>query len=276
MSSYFHKKVFLITGASSGIGKALVHELAVQGASLVLLARRQDLLEGLKKEIEGRFHETKVVIQVGDVTREGDVGKAVAQAVAYFGKVDGVIANAGFGVTGTLEELSIDDYRRQLETNVFGVLRTLKEALPALKKSKGHAVIIGSVSGYLGIADISAYVMSKFALTGLAQCLHFELAPDNIKTTLICPGFVTSEIRRVDNQGTWHPESQDVVPPWLCLPAEKAAKDILHAVARGRREAIITGHGKFMVWMMRHFPNITHHLIRKFKVRGRPPVGKKT
>src|SRR5204862_7431724 len=179
-----------------------------------------------------------------DVTRDDDVKRAVAAAVSRWSRLDVVIANAGFGVVGTLRNLSVDDYRRQFETNVFGVLRTIYAALPEIEKSKGNLAIIGSVSGWAATAGAAPYNMSKFAVRALANAITPELRPAGVKVTLISPGFVASDIRRVDNQGTFHEHAKESMPAWLIMPTDKAARQILRAIARGKREAIITGHGK--------------------------------
>jgi short-subunit dehydrogenase len=177
--------------------------------------------------------------------------------------LDVVIANAGFGVVGELRNLSLEDYRRQFETNVFGVLRTIYAALPELEKTKGNAVIIGSVSGWAASPGASPYSMSKFALRALANSITPELRQAAVKVTLISPGFVASNIRRVDNQGKLHANAKDAVPAWLAMSTQKAARQILRAVALGKREAIITGHGKILVALERFTPWILRAVGRR-------------
>src|SRR5262245_29414692 len=116
-------KVFLVTGASAGIGAALGRELAHRKAKVALLARRGDRLEQLAEEL--RRGGAQALPIACDVTRADEVRQAVARAVSHFGQIDGVIANAGIGVGGWTTKLTVDDYRRQMETNVFGVLHTV-------------------------------------------------------------------------------------------------------------------------------------------------------
>ena len=156
-SAFFRDKSVLITGASSGIGEELALQLAQFGAKLTLAARRKDRLETLAQRIAGQGTEgtgetqrdKRPTIVECDVTRDGDLEIAVAGAVLAFGKLDIAFANAGFGVVAPLKKLALEDYRRQFETNVFGVLRTIYAALPELEKTKGNLVIIGSVSGWI-------------------------------------------------------------------------------------------------------------------------------
>ena len=264
----FAGNAVFITGASSGIGAALAREFAREGGDVALAARRLDRLEALASEI-GKTGRRAVVIPC-DVTRDGDLERAADQARAALGKLDVVVANAGFGVTGQLETLSLDDYRRQLETNVFGVLRTVYATLDELKKTRGRLAVIGSVSGHVGVPGSSAYSMSKFAVHGLAASLGHELAPYGVAVTLISPGFVESEIGQVDNRGVWRAEaSPRPVPAAIVMATPTAARKIVSAVARRRREVVITGFGKAAVALQRHLPWLLAAIIRRFGIKGR-------
>ena len=251
---FFRDKVVLITGASSGIGEELALQLARAGAKLTLAARRADLLEAVVQKIAAGAGSTKPLAIGCDVTRDGDLERAVAETVRQWGRLDVAIANAGFGVIGALKKLSLEDYRRQFETNVFGVLRTIYAALPELEKARGNIAIMGSISGWGAAPATSPYAMSKFAVRALANSIRPELERSGVKVTLISPGFVESNIRRVDNRGKFHPGAKDSVPAWLVMPTDKAVRQMLRAVARGRREIIITGHGKILVALERFAP----------------------
>lgn len=205
----------------------------------------------------------------GDVTVDGDLDRTAAAARAAFGRLDVVVANAGFGVVGPVERLTLEDYRRQFETNVFGVLRTIHATLGDLKAARGRLVIIGSVSGHLATPGSSPYAMSKFAVRALAEALGHELAPAGVAVTLVSPGFVESEIRRVDNTGVFRAESPEAIPGWLVVPAERAARTIVRAVARRRREVVVTGHGKLAVFLQRHAPWLVAAGIRATGIRSR-------
>jgi short-subunit dehydrogenase len=262
----FRDHVALITGASSGIGAAVARELAREGARLVLMARRRERLEALQAELEATGAE--VAVDVGDVTRRADLNRAVALAVERYGRLDIAVANAGFGVVGTLEKLDVDDYRRQFETNVFAVLETIKACLQELRRNRGRLVLIGSVAGYVSSPNASPYAMSKFAIRALALALEHEVAPYGVSVTLISPGFVVSEIRQVDNRGAHHPFAKDPLPKWLTMPTDVAARQIVSAAYRRRREAVITFHGKVLVWIQRFAPWALRLAMRR-GVRGR-------
>ena len=235
---------------------------------MALTARRLDRLEALAAEIAKTGHRAMVI--PCDVTRDGDLERAVDRTRAAFGKLDVVVANAGFGVSGTLESLSLDDYRRQLETNLFGVLRTVYATLEDLKRTRGRLVLVGSVSGHLGVPGSTAYTMSKFAVRGLAQALGHELAPHGVAVTLISPGFVESELAQVDNRGVYRPAARRrPIPRLIVMPTERAARKIVTAVARRRRESVITGFGKLAVFLQRHVPWLVAAGISRFAIKGR-------
>jgi short-subunit dehydrogenase len=268
----FDGAVVFITGASSGIGAALAREWARQGADLALGARRVDRLAAVGAECTALGRRALVI--PCDVTRDGDLEQAVLRTREAFGRIDVAVANAGFGVMGALGSLTLEDYRRQFETNVFGVLRTIYAVLPELEKTRGRLVIIGSVSGHIATPGSSAYAMSKFAVRALAQALGHELGRHGVSVTLISPGFVESEIHQVDNRGVHHAEGRDPVPRWLRMPAATAASRIVSAAARRRREVVITGHGKLTVFLQRHFPWLVAAVVRAFGVKGRTEPGR--
>jgi short-subunit dehydrogenase len=260
--SFFRDKAVLITGASSGIGEGLALQLAQAGAKLTLAARRREQLEAVARKIAAQGGAVPILAPC-DVARDGDIELVLAESVRRWGKLDVVFANAGFGVVGGFKKLSVGDYRRQFETNVFGVLRTIYAALPELEKSRGNLAITGSVSGWVSPPGASPYCMSKFAVRALANSITPELRRVGVKLTLISPGFVVSNIRRVDNRGTAHPDAADPVPAWIQMPTEKAARQILHAVARGKKEQIVTLHGKLFIAFERFLP----WLNRAFEAR---------
>ncbi len=267
-NSFFRGKSVLITGASSGIGRTLALQLGAAGAQLTLAARRAELLAALADELVSAGA-VRPVISVCDVTRDGDPERAVADAVSGFSKLDVIFANAGFGVVGNFDRLELADYRRQFETNVFGVLRTLKACQTEIGRRRGNVVIIGSVAGYCATPGNSPYCMSKFAIRALARSIAPEFARAGVCVTLISPGFVASNIRRVDNSDRFHAEAPDPMPAWLVVDTERACRQILRAVAARRAEAIITGHGKLLVAIERFAPWILRAAGRRMAARGR-------
>jgi NADP-dependent 3-hydroxy acid dehydrogenase YdfG len=248
----FAGQVVLITGASAGIGVALARRFAAEGASLVLLARRLERLQALGEEL--RAQGAQVLVCQADVCDAAAIESAVAQTLATFGRLDVAVANAGFGVAGFFETLTLDDYQRQFDTNVYGVLRTARACFDALKATRGRFAIMGSVAGHVAAPGSSPYAMSKYAIRAFAESLRGEWYPSGVSVTLISPGFVDSEIRRIDNAGSLRDHAQDPVPAWLRVSAARAVRPMVAAIARRRREVVVTFHGKALVAISRWAP----------------------
>lgn len=212
---------------------------------------------------------SEVEVHEADVTREGDVARAVAGLQARGIGLDIVYANAGFGVAGMMQRLTVADYQRQLDTNVIGLLRTVYETLPGLRAARGRLVLVGSVAGHIASPGSSAYSMSKFAVRALAESFRGDLQGEGIGVTLVSPGFVASDIRRTDNKGVLRSDAPDPIPAWLIVPTDKAVREIVRAVRRGRAEIVVTGHGKVLVFMSRHFPGLMRAIAMR-TYRGRP------
>ncbi len=264
----FDGKVVLITGASSGIGAEVARLFAREGAKLALLARRTEKLENVCKDIESAGG--VAVAFTGDVNKRPSLEEAVAKVIETFGHLDIVLANAGFGVAGPIYKLDVDDFRRQFETNFFGVLNTIYAVLPHLKETRGQLGLVGSVAGLMGTPDSSPYNASKFAIVGLAESIYYDLSRWGIAVTLINPGFVKSEIRHINNRGELT-NKPDPVPAWLVLPTAKAAKIIVNALYHRKPEVIVAFHGKVFALLKRFLPGLTRWGIRRMtKSRLKP------
>jgi short-subunit dehydrogenase len=258
----------LITGASSGIGAGLAREFAQRGMRVALVARRVAQLEALAAEL--RAAGAQASSHRGDVTVDGDIARVMGELAGLGITPQIVIANAGFGVVGNAGKLTLDDYRRQFDTNVFGVLRTLHESLDGLRTTGGRFVIMGSVAGYLSSAGSSPYTMSKFAVRALAESLHGDLRSAGVSCTLISPGFVDSDIRRVDNRGGLHAGARDPIPAWLRMKTADAARIMARGILRGKKEVIVTTHARVIVFMARHLPRFTRWVLLRANRGSRP------
>ncbi len=244
----------------------MAKQFAGEGARVALAARRTDALTEVVASISADGG-TAIALTC-DVNDKESVRSAVDAAIATFGGLDVAIANAGFGVSGAFENLTVDDFRRQFDTNVFGVLHTVYACLPHLEKSKGRLALVSSVMGRVGMPASAPYCASKFAVCGIAECLYFDLAAKGISVTCINPGLVESNIRRTDNAGVFKEHRKDPAPSFLVMPADKAARAIVSAIYRRKFEAVITGHGKVIAVIARHFPR-TFRVILKFATRNR-------
>ncbi len=257
------KNVVFITGASSGIGRAVAKEFVKQGHAVFLTARREDRLAELARELSSNGGD--VAHQVCDVTSRQDLDRAVESARGKFGKIDVCFANAGFGVAGRFDKLTIDDFRRQFETNVFGVLNTVYSSLNSILESKGSIVLMGSANSYVSEPRKAPYCMSKFAVKALADGLYWELKPNGVAVTLICPGIVESEIRQVDKWGKYDANAKDPAPKKLMMPTTVAAKKIVSAILGRKKEELVTFHGTAAVWAQRYAPFLLTPILKQAK-----------
>ena len=260
MAGRFAGQVAWITGGGSGIGRAMALELGREGARVAVSGRREDRLAEVVAELEG-LGATGLAVRC-DVTDEPDVERAVATVVGELGSLDVAIANAGFAVANPIEKLTADDWRRQLDTNVVGLAVTVRHALPHLRKSGGRIALVGSISSLVTVPNLGAYSASKYAVRAIGQTLSVELAGSGVSCTTLHPGFVQSEINRVDNQGRFDPDRAQR-PNRLKWPAERAARICVRAIHRRKRELVFTGHGRFAALLGRHTPGITHLVLSR-------------
>ena len=255
------ENVIWITGASSGIGKAMAIEWSKLGYKVALSARRKELLELVATEIKNAGGETLVVPV--DIMDETSIENAVQQIINNWGRIDIAVANAGFGVIGSIEKLTANEWNRQLQGNVTGLALTVKYALPHLKKNNGRIGLVGSVGAYLPSPSFGAYGASKAAVHSIGLTLQVELMGSGVSCTTLHPGFVESEITRVDNEGMFHPERADPRPEKLIWPTNKAAKVMVNAILQRKRIYIFTTHGRVLVWLQRWFPSLIRMIISK-------------
>ncbi len=254
MKRQFTDQVVWITGAGSGLGQALAIELARRGARVALSGRRVERLEQVAKQVEAAGGRALVV--PCDVTDEEAVQATIAKVVAELGGIDVAIANAGMSVVGSIEKLSLSEWHQQFGVNLFGLVSSVKHSLPELRKTRGRLVLMGSIVSFLAGKRAGAYCASKFAVRAIGLTLSQELHGTGVSCTTICPGFVESEINRVDNSGRYHASRRDLRPKRLMWTADKAARVMVDAIAKRKREFVFTGHGKIGAFLGQHFPGL--------------------
>jgi NAD(P)-dependent dehydrogenase (short-subunit alcohol dehydrogenase family) len=250
----FEGLVAWITGAGSGIGKALAIELANQGAIVAVSGRRRANLDEVVSAIAAA--NGKALPVPCDVTDEASLRAAVATIERAHGRIDVVVANAGFSVAGSIRSLTAADWRRQLDTNVTGAALTAAASLDALEKTKGRMVFVASVAAFTPSPRVGAYSASKAALRSLAQTLDIELHGSGVSVTIIHPGFVESEIAQVDNSGKHDATRVDKRPKNLMWPADRAARVMADAIWSRKLEFVFTGHGKVGAFVGQHLPGV--------------------
>lgn len=256
------QRVIWITGGGSGIGRALALLWASQGHTVVISGRRIDKLEETIAQGSG-----KIVAIPCDVVDENAVRACVVGIISKFGRLDVCVANAGYSVHSLFEDTTPQEWRKQIDTNLFGAIWTIQAALPHLKATKGRLAVISSVSGKLAVAKTSAYSATKFALVGICNALYQELGGTGVSVTSILPGLVESDIVKVDNEGVYHADRVEKRPKRFVYPTHKAAIDIARAIEKRRREAVITRHGKFGVFLVNHFSGLLYRLLRRIGPR---------
>ena len=193
MTEGIKDKVVVVTGASSGLGEATARLLSAQGATVVLGARRADRLQLLAKDLEARGG--KALALTTDVTRREQVKALVDSAVQTYGRIDVMINNAGLMPQAPLERLKVDEWDRMIDVNIKGVLYGIAAALPHMQRQKaGHFINVSSVAGHRVGPGFAVYAATKFAVRALSEGLRQEVKPYNIRTTVISPGAVATEL----------------------------------------------------------------------------------
>jgi len=193
MTQGIKDKIVVVTGASSGLGEATARLLSAQGATVVLGARRADRLQLLAKDLEARGG--KALALTTDVTRREQVKALVDSAVQTYGRIDVMINNAGLMPQAPLERLKVDEWDRMIDVNVKGVLYGIAAALPHMQRQKaGHFINVSSVAGHRVGPGFAVYAATKYAVRALSEGLRQEVKPYNIRTTVISPGAVATEL----------------------------------------------------------------------------------
>jgi len=263
----FTNKTVIITGASTGIGRATAIAFHDAGARLVLAARSTDALEQLSADLGGPERALPVTTDVSDPDQcQALIGRTVAQ----FGGVDVLINNAGMVVSGHFEHLQPGDIERQFAINFFGVVYCTRAALPYLKQSRGVIVNISSVAGFLGTPTASAYSASKAALNSLGQSLQVELQPYGVGISTVCPYF-TSGVqlaqKGVLREGSLH-KSTKKQRKWQRHPpgqqtSEQVAAAILKTAELRSRLVVLSPVGRLIWRVNRLAPWLTHWLLEQ-------------
>jgi NADP-dependent 3-hydroxy acid dehydrogenase YdfG len=229
MSSNIEGKVVVITGASSGLGEATARMLSSQGATVVLGARRVERIEALARELAGAGGRA-LALQT-DVTSSADVQRLVDAAVEKFGRIDVIVNNAGLMPSSPLERLKIADWDRMIDVNIKGVLYGIAAALPTMQRQKsGHIVNVSSVAGHRVRAGTAVYSATKHAVRVLTEGLRQEVKPWNIRTTIISPGAVATELPDSITES----DVQSGVKAFyeIAIPADSFARAVVYALSQ--------------------------------------------
>jgi short-subunit dehydrogenase len=255
--SWFVGKVAIITGASSGIGRAIALKLSAEGTCLSLAARSQKELELIA--LECRKRGGKAISIPTDVADESSCRELVARSVMEFGQIDMLVNNAGIDVVAKLEDLpDLHLFKRVMDVNFYGSVYTTYYSLPSLKKNCGRIVNISSMGGIVAVPFNTSYVASKFAMNGFSDSLRLELLETGVSVTVICPYWVVSQFHEnyMDQTGTPKGVSGRAVYTDSMMSSDKCAQIIIEA-ARTRRREVLLGPGKIGALMRLLAPRMT-------------------
>lgn len=250
-------KVVVITGASSGIGRALAKEFAAKGAKLSLGARRTELLEVIQKELTG----TEILIQKTDVSLEDDCRNLIENTIRRFGKIDILINNAGISMRALFEEVDLKVIKQLMDVNFWGTVYCSKYALPHLLKTKGSLVGVISIAGFVGLPGRTGYSASKFAIRGFLDTVRIENLKKGLHVLVAAPGFTASEVRKVALSTDGSQQGETPRDESKMMTSEECASHIVKAVQKRKRELILTfTEGKLTVFLGKFFPSLLDKL----------------
>ncbi len=253
-----------ITGASSGIGEALARALEPRGARLVLSARRVDQLEALRQSFAEPGRHAVVPLDLADAAA---IPGAVASALAVAGRIDVMVHNAGISQRALVVDTDLEVDRRLLEVNFFGTVALTKALLPSmLAAGGGRFVVVTSLVGKIGTPLRSGYAASKHALHGFFDSLRAELWDRGIRVTIVCPGFIKTELPLAALTGDGSPQGTMDRAQLAGYPAERCAEKIVRAVERDREEVLIGGKERYAVYLKRFLPGLFSRIIRRVRV----------
>jgi len=257
----YHEKVIWITGASSGIGKALAHQWAISGARLVLSARNAEALEALKSELPNSDQHAVFTLDLSDSSKFDDL---TAKVVDTMGKIDILVNNGGMSQRSEAHETPMDVDRRIMEVNYFGNIALTKAVLPYFQKQQsGHFLVISSIAGKFGFFLRSAYSASKHALHGFYESVMLEEEKNGVLVTIACPGKINTNIsvNALNKSGEKHGEMDHNQATGMS--AEECARQLIKAVSKGKKEVLIGNKEIKAVTLKRLLPRLFWKVIRK-------------
>jgi len=264
-------KTVVITGASSGIGKALAEEMAKRGANVVLAARQYVTLCEITAELEKTYGIKALAIQA-DVSKEEDCEALVKQTILTFGKLDVLINNAGLSMRALFKDLDLAVLKNLMDVNFWGTVYCTKYALPEILKTTGSIVGVSSIAGYRGLPGRTGYSSSKFAMNGFMESLRTELLKTGVHVMVACPGFTTSNIRvaALSQDGTAHGETS--MEEGKMMTAEEVAQRICDGIEQKKRTLVMTRQGKLAVWVNKLFPAFADKKVFELFTKEKNPL----
>ncbi|MCX6295733.1 MAG: SDR family oxidoreductase [Bacteroidetes bacterium] len=257
-------KVVWITGASSGIGEALSKAFALEGAKLILSARRTEELQRVKQSLD--LPDQDVLILPMDLSDSSKTNELAQQVINKFGRIDILVNNGGISQRSLTMETSLEIDRKIMEINFFGTIALTKSVLPFMIKQKsGHIVVVSSIAGKFGFYFRSAYSASKHALHGFFESLRMEIQNSNVNVLIVCPGKIKTNIslNAITSSGSRNNNMEESHEKGLS--AEKCAQQILDGIKKNKEEIFVGGKELKAIWVKQFFPKLFSKLIKKQK-----------
>lgn len=252
-------KVVIITGGSSGIGKALAFAFGREGAKIVISGRNLDKLHQVSQALS--LQSIDNLTFMGDVSQEADCQRMIEETIKRFERIDVLINNAGITMRAMFEEADTAVIRKVMDTNFFGMVYSTKYALPYLKETKGSIIGISSIAGYRGLPVRTGYSASKFAMNGFLEALRTELLHTGVHVLTACPGFTTSNIRVAAIGKNGQVTGESVRDEENMMTAEAVANRIVIAVKNRKRQLLLTTQGWLTVLVNRWFPKLMDRIV---------------
>jgi dehydrogenase/reductase SDR family protein 7B len=255
-------KVVLITGGTSGIGKACALAFGRAGASVVVSGRDQVRLTETSRELEqaGIRH---LALQ-GDVSVEAEVARVVEQTLTAFGRIDILLNNAGISMRAFFNDLHLDVIRKVMDINFYGTVYATKYALPHIVKTKGSVVGVSSVAGYRGLPGRTGYTASKAAMQGFLEALRTEMIPHGVHVMVACPGYTSSNIRNTALVADGRQQGETPLDEGKMMTSEEVADKIMQATLQRKREIIMTTQGKLTVFLNKWIPGVMDKVVLRY------------
>ncbi|CAL2057773.1 SDR family oxidoreductase [Tenacibaculum sp. 190524A05c] len=258
-------KIIWITGASSGIGKSLAIHLSQQNTKLILSSRKETSLNEVKKMCNNPDNVSVLPLDLEDYSNFSD---KVQQAISVFGRIDVLVNNGGISQRSLAKNTNISVDKRLMDINYLGTVALTKEILPHFIENKsGHFVVTTSIVGKIGTPLRSTYAASKHALHGFFDSLRAEVHQDNIKVTMVCPGFVTTNVSKNALTGDGTPQDKMDTATANGIHPDRFAKLMAKAISKEKEEVYIAGaKEKLGVYAKRFYPKLLSRMIRKLSV----------
>jgi len=252
-------KVVVITGGSSGIGKALAESFGLKGSKILITGRKKEALDQAVEELRSK----KIEIHgfQADASKEGDNKKMADEAIRLYGKIDILIANAGISMRALFDDVDLDVIKKVMDINFYGALYATKYCLPSIKEHKGSVIGISSIAGYRGLPGRAGYSASKFALQGFLEVLRTENLKTGVHVLTACPGFTASNIRKTSLVADGSHQGESPRKEEKMMTAEECATHIYKATVKRKKHLVLTRQGKMTVFLNKWFPGFMDKMV---------------